>query len=304
VKSIIKGGASPAGLGDQGAQAEPVAAPKEKPPRQKTRIGVQKTLKLYVGGEFVRSESGRTLKAKSRRGDTMHVSRASRKDLREAVEKMRAAQPGWWKRTAYNRGQILYRLAEMLDDRASAFPTSGRDVEAAADRAVHHAGWTDKVTALLSTLNPVAQTYVNYSMVTPVGVVVAVPRPEDGLLGLVEAICAPLVMGDVVTVIVPAEKAELAIALAEALATSDVPAGVVNLLTGDVAELVGAANGHDDVDALYVAGGAVDAALRKASEEEAARMMRRLLWVDDASAPATPHQLSKLAEVKTVWMSS
>lgn len=269
-----------------------------------SRLKVQKTLKLFVGGEFVRSESGRTIATKSHRGEAMHVSRASRKDLRDTVEKMRAAQPGWWKRSAYNRGQILYRLGEILEDRAASLPTTEADVAAAVDRAVHHAGWTDKITALLSTLNPVAATYVNYSMVGPVGIVVAVPRAEDGLLGLVEALCAALVMGNTVTLVVPTERAELAIGLAEALATSDVPHAVVNILTGDVTEILGASNLHDDVDALYLAGGAVPEALVKDSETEAARMMRRILKVESAKEPASPHQLAKLAEVKTVWMSA
>jgi acyl-CoA reductase-like NAD-dependent aldehyde dehydrogenase len=268
------------------------------------RIRVQKTLKLYIGGEFPRSESGRTIAVRSKRGEPMNVSRASRKDLRETVEKMRAAQPGWWKRTAYNRGQILYRLAEILEDRASALPTTEADATAAADRAVFHAGWTDKITALLSSLNPVAGTYVNYSMIGPVGIVAAVPNPADGLLGMVEATCAALVMGNAVALFVPAENAELAIAFAEALATSDVPHGIVNILTGDLAELIGAADLHDDIDALYLAANTLPEKLVHASETEAARMMRRILTVPSAKEPATPHQLGKLAEVKTVWMSS
>lgn len=234
----------------------------------------------------------------------MHVSRASRKDLRETVEKMRAAQPGWWKRTAYNRGQILYRLAEILDDRAASLPTTEADAREAIDRAVHFAGWTDKIGALLSSLNPVAGAYVNYSMIGPVGVVCAVPHAGDGLTGLVEALSAALVMGNAVVLFVPTERAELAIALAEALATSDVPASVVNILTGDVAELVGAANGHDDIDAYYFAHGAISTELVKATEGDAARMMKRMLFVENAQQPATPHQLGKLAEVKTVWMST
>ena len=231
-------------LRPRGRPARAVALPGR---RVLSRLRVVKTLKLYVGGQFVRSESGRTISAQSHRGESMQVSRASRKDLRDTVELMRAAQPGWWKRSAYNRGQILYRLAEMLEDRSAVLPTTAEDVAAAVDRAVHHAGWTDKITALLSSLNPVATTYVNYSMLAPSGVVLAVPHAEDGLLGLVEATCASLVMGNAVVLVVPAERAELATAFAEALATSDVPAGMVNVLTGDVAELVGAANLHDDL---------------------------------------------------------
>lgn len=260
------------------------------------RVRVQKTLKLFIGGEFPRSESGRTLPVRTARGETMHVSRASRKDLREAVEKARAAQAGWWKKTAYNRGQILYRLGEMIEDKLQA--------PDAVDRAVHHAGWTDKITAVLSSLNPVAATYVNYSMVGPTGVVVAIPDPADGLVGLVEAVCGPLVMGNAVIVLIPASNAEIAIGLAECLATSDMPGGVVNFLTGDIDELLSAANVHDDIDALYMAEGGTTDAQRKTAEIEAATMMRRLLVVKGAATPATPLELQKLAEVKTVWMSS
>src|SRR5690606_30974276 len=228
----------------------------------------------------------------------MHVSRASRKDLRETVEKMRAAQPGWSKRTAYNRGQILYRLAEMLEDREASLPTTSQDVLGAVDRAVHHAGWSDKITALLSTLNPVATTYVNYSMIGPMGIIVAVPSPEDGLLGMVEATCATLVMGNAVALVLPSERAELGIAFAEALATSDVPAGVVNILTGDVAELIGATNLHDDVDGVYAVEGALTQEQLTAVETEAARMLRRVIRVPSAKAPATPVTLGRLSEVR------
>ncbi len=269
-----------------------------------SRLGIQKTLKMYVGGEFVRSESGRTLPIRSRSGEVMHVSRASRKDLRDTIEKMRAAQPGWWKRTAYNRGQILYRLAEILEDRGDSLPTSTEDRLAAVDRAVHFAGWTDKISALLSSLNPVGQAFVNYSMLGPVGLVVAVPHPKDGLLGMIEAIGAALATGNSVTLFVDGENAPLAIALSEALATSDVPAAIVNILTGDLAELLAAANLQDDLDALYLVKGSLSAELRKAIDEKGAQVMRRILEVESTERPASPHQLAKLMEVKTVWMST
>jgi len=268
------------------------------------RVPVQKTLKLYINGKFPRSESGRTIKSTSHRGEAMHVSHASRKDLRDTVEAARAALDTWGGLSAYNRGQILYRLAEILEDRASAFPAPAAEVEAAVDRVVHHAGWTDKITALLSTLNPVASAYVNYSLIQPVGVVVAAPDPKDGLLGLVEALCVALVMGDTVALVVPPENAERAVALAEALAVSDVPGGVVNVLTSEIAELMAQAARHDDIDALYVAGNALPDVLFEDAEKENARVMRRVLRVSGAKDPATPVQMQKLAEVKTVWMSS
>ncbi len=269
-----------------------------------TRLRIQKTLKLYIGGAFVRSESGRTSPTRSARGEAMHAARASRKDFRDTLGKARAAQKGWAGRTAYNRGQILYRLGEMLDDRAEALPTSPDDIAAAVDRAVFHAGWADKITALLSSLNPVGMAYVNYSMIRPMGIIAAFPDPADGLLGMVEALCAPLVMGNAVILVVPSERAELAVALAEALATSDVPGGVVNVLTTDVADLLPHVVTHDDLDCVYVAGAALSPAQLQAAQHEGAQVMRRLLQVGGAAQPAAPHDLQRLAEVKTVWMSS
>ncbi len=269
-----------------------------------SRVRIQKTLKLYINGAFPRSESGRVLPITSQRGEPMNVSHASRKDLRDTVEAARAAQEGWWEKTAYNRGQILYRLAEILEDRADALPGGLGAIAPAIDRIVHHAGWTDKITALLSTLNPVSGAYVNYSLIQPIGVVVAVPQPDEGWLGLVEALCAPLVMGNTVAILVPPSLAEIALALAEAVAVSDVPKGVVNLLTTDLEELIAQAVKHDDIDALYVVGDVLSGDLLKSVEENNARVMRRLLRVDTAKAPATPVQLQKLAEVKTVWMSA
>ena len=267
------------------------------------RLGIQKTLKLYINGKFPRSESGRTTPATSAAGGVIRVARASRKDLRDTILATRAAQPKWAGRTAYNRGQILYRLAEMLDSRVDSFPVPADDVVAASDRAVHHAGWTDKITAILSTLNPVAATYVNYSKIRPVGVVIAAPDPADGLLGMVEAICASAVMGNGTILLVDTSQAEAAIALAEALHTSDWPAGSVNVLTGDVPELLGHASKHDDVDVLYLAGDNADWE-RVMVDTEAARVLRRIVRVGRATQPATPFELQGLAEVQTVWMSA
>jgi acyl-CoA reductase-like NAD-dependent aldehyde dehydrogenase len=278
-----------------------MAAKKEGAP---ARLRVQKTLKLYVGGAFVRSESGRTLPVTSSRGEVMHVSQGSRKDLRDAMRTARKAQGGWAAKTAYNRGQILYRLAEMLEDRASVLPTSEADATAAVERAVFHAGWCDKITALLSTLNPVQQAFVNYSMIRPLGVVMAVPDPKDGLLGLVEATCDALVMGNSVIVLVPVETAELATSFAEALATSDVPGGVVNVITGDLPELLGAANALEDLDAIVAKRDVLGEKLATDVETKGAHVMRRLWWTRGAATPAEPWELQKLCEVKTVWMSS
>jgi acyl-CoA reductase-like NAD-dependent aldehyde dehydrogenase len=269
-----------------------------------SRLPVIKTLKLYVNGQFVRSESGRTIAVRSARGETMQVSRTSRKDLRDAVNAARAAQPGWAKRSAYNRGQILYRLGEMLEDRVSTFDIPVTDVHTATDRAIHHAGWTDKITALLSSVNPVASAHVNYSMIGATGVFVAVPHPADGLLGLVEATCAPLLMGNTVLLLVTPENAELATRYAEALATSDMPGGAVAVLTGELKEMITEVSRHDDLDGLLLFGDAADAELKKGAEIEGARVLRRIVQVGRADRALGPIDLSRLAEVKTVWMSS
>jgi acyl-CoA reductase-like NAD-dependent aldehyde dehydrogenase len=270
------------------------------------RLRVDKTLKMLVGGKFVRSESGRTmpiddLSQGSKR--TVNAPLGSRKDVRDAVKAARAAQPGWGAATAYNRGQVLYRLAEMLDDRLSTLPVKAEEAEAAIDRVIHHAGWTDKISAVLSTINPVAATYVNYSKVRPIGVVAAAPDAADGLLGLVEALCASAVMANATILLVPVRLAPVAVALSEALAVSDLPGGVVNVLTGDQDELLLHAAAHDDVDALYLAG-AAGTKVRARLDTEGARVMRRLLHAPSATTPASPFELGRLAEVQTVWMSA
>lgn len=268
------------------------------------RLRVQKTLKMYVNGKFVRSESGRVLPTTAADGTAMNASRASRKDLRDSIGANRKALAGWAGRSAYNRGQILYRLAEMMEGRGSTLPTSEADWTQAVDRVVHHAGWADKITAVLSTLNPVSAAYVNYSMVRPLGVVVAIPHPEDGLLGMVEALCDVLVMSNAGTLIVPIERAELAAALAECLHTSDLPGGTLNVLTGDLAELLPTVNIHDDIDGLLCAEGALTAEQWRTAQHDGAHVLRRLVQVPRASHAAGPDVLSRLSEVKTVWMSA
>jgi acyl-CoA reductase-like NAD-dependent aldehyde dehydrogenase len=238
-----------------------------------SRLRIQKTIKQYIGGKFVRSESGRTLPATSSRGEAMHVCQGSRKDLRNTVRIARTAAGSWGARSGF-------------------------------DRALYHAGWCDKVSALLSTVNPVQQAFVNYSMVRPLGIVFYAPDPKDGLLGMVDAVCNALVMGNSLILVVPVERAELGLALAEALHTSDVPGGVVNILTGDVAALVGVANIMEDLDAIVCAAGLLSKEDALAVETQAASVLRRIWWRGPATKPATPHELQKLAEIKTVWMSS
>lgn len=265
-----------------------------------SRLNVEKTLKQYINGKFVRSESGQVLPLETPNG-VIRVASGSRKDLREAIAAARKAQSGWAGRTAYNRGQILYRLGELIDGRSWGLPEG--HAESAADRCVHYAGWADKITQVLSTLNPVSGTFVNYSRIRPLGVVVAAPDPADGLLGLVEALCAGAVMGNGTVVLASVEAAEEAVALTECLHTSDWPAGVVNVLTGDVSALLGHASKHDDVDGLYLAGPWADHA-RAELNTEAARVMRRMLRMPGAGEPASPADLQQLSEVQTVWMSA
>ena len=269
-----------------------------------SRLRIQKTIKQYIGGKFVRSESGRTLPATSSRGEAMHVCQGSRRDLRNTMRIARSAAGGWGARSGFNRGQIIYRLAEMLEDRTSSLPTTEDDAIAAVERAVFFAGWCDKIGAILSTLNPVQQAYVNYSMIRPLGVVLVVPKPSDGLLGMVESVCNALIMGNSVIVLAPVERAELALAFAEALHTSDVPGGVVNIITGDVEALVGHANALNDLDAIVVPAGLLSQEAATAVAMEGARVLRRIWWTSGATIAAGPHQLQKLSEVKTVWMSS
>ncbi|MEQ1565213.1 MAG: aldehyde dehydrogenase family protein [Myxococcota bacterium] len=268
-----------------------------------SRLRVDKTLKMFVGNKFIRSESGRTMSIESGDGRPVNAPRASRKDLRDAIKTARAAQPGWAGATAYNRGQILYRLAEMLDDRLERLPTSADDAARAIERAIHFAGWSDKISAVLSSLNPVAATYVNYSKIRPLGVVCAAPEPTDGLLGMVEALSASAVMGNGTVLLCDVSTAPLAVALSEALATSDFPAGVVNVLTGSRDEMLTDASRHDDLDGLYVAGSS-GSSIRAALDTENARVMRRMLAVPGAAAAASPFELQRLCEVQTVWMSA
>jgi len=264
-----------------------------------SRLSIEKTVKQYVGGKFIRSESGRVMAQKGSDGRTVFVPHGSRKDLRDAVRVARKAQGAWAARTSYNRGQILYRLAEMLDSRP--LPTSEADAIAAVDRAVHHAGWSDKITALLSTVNPVSGTYVNYSRIRPLGVLVAAPAPADALLGMVEAACTSAVMGNAAILIVDASLGELAAAFAEALHTSDMPGGVINVLTGDAKELLAVASIHDDVDGLLLYGERPEL---PELQTEAAQVMRRIALRTSAAIPACPIELQQLAEVQTVWMSA
>jgi acyl-CoA reductase-like NAD-dependent aldehyde dehydrogenase len=259
-----------------------------------SRLPVRKTYKLYIGGAFPRSESGRTFEASGH-----NVARASRKDARDAVRAARSAFPGWSGLTAYNRGQILYRLAEMMEARAADLEAacSGRnEVEAAIDRAVWYAGWADKLPQVLGGSNPVAGPYFDFTVPEPTGVVAILAPTEPPLLGLVSRVLPALVGGNTVVAVAGETGAVAAVELAEALATSDFPGGSVNVLTGSVDELAPWLAGHMDVNAIDVTG--VDgstAELERAAAENVKRVVR--------SSPdaRSPWEIAGFLEFKTVW---
>jgi acyl-CoA reductase-like NAD-dependent aldehyde dehydrogenase len=258
------------------------------------RLPVKKTYKLFVGGAFPRSESGRTYEAEGQ-----NVARASRKDARDAVRAARAAQPGWASATAYNRGQVLYRLAEMVESRVSEFAElcSGRDeVERSIDRIVWYAGWADKLPQVLGGSNPVAGPYFNFTVPEPTGVVALLAPDEPPLLGLVSRLLPPIVGGNAVVAVASEQRPLAAIELAEAIATSDLPGGVVNLLTGFRAELAPVLASHMDVNAIDLAG--ADGAAPEL-EKLAAENVKRV--VHGRADVQSPWEIAGFLELKTVW---
>jgi acyl-CoA reductase-like NAD-dependent aldehyde dehydrogenase len=259
-----------------------------------TRLAVRKTYKLYIGGAFPRSESGRTIVVEG-----ANVARASRKDLRDAVRIARQAGNGWAGATAYNRGQVVYRLAEMMEDRRAALAatSSGKDeVDRAIDRVVWYAGWADKLAQVVGSSNAVAGPYFNFTIPEPTGVVGIVAPSEPPLLGLISRLIPALVGGNTAVVIAADAHPLCAIELAECVATADVPAGVVNILTGLRSELAPVLAAHMDVAALDLSGADGDAAeLERLGAENVKRIVRGV--VDRQS----PYEISALLELKTVW---
>jgi len=267
-------------------------------PARPARLAVRKTYKLFIGGAFPRSESGRTYLVN---GDNAAL--ASRKDVRDAVTAARKAQPKWAGATAYNRGQILYRAAEMLEGRRLEFVALGvpaAEVDAAIDRLVWYAGWSDKIAQVIGAANPVAGPYFNISAPEPTGVV-GVVAPAS-LLGLVSVVAPAIVTGNTVVVLAPGPQA--AITLAEVLATADLPGGVVNILTGHPSETAPWLASHDDVNALDLTGVA-DEDLAAELERAAAGNLKRVLRPSAAPADFTAdpglHPMTALLETKTVW---
>jgi acyl-CoA reductase-like NAD-dependent aldehyde dehydrogenase len=269
------------------------------------RIDVRKTPKLFLNGAFVRSESGRTIPVESD-GTTVNVARASKKDVRDAVRAARAALPGWSGKTAYNRGQILYRLSEMVETRRRAFGVNARELDASIDRIVWYAGWCDKMEQLLSSKNPVAGPHFNVSAPEPTGVVGIVAPAQPALLGLVSTVLPALCAGNAVIAIVPAENYAAATAFAEAIATADIPPGTVNVLTAEIEEAAQHVARHMDVNAISVWAG--DAALRRETEILSADNVKRTdvhaappprWWFGDEAQG--PQRIAAFMEIKTVW---
>ena len=278
------------------------------------RLRVRKTYKLYIGGAFPRSESGRSYPVASPVGELLaHAAQASRKDVRDAVVAARKAFPGWSGATAYNRGQVLYRIAEMLDGRREQFAAEVRaaeggsaaaavaTVEHAIDRWVWYAGWADKYAQVTGSANPVAGPYFNFSLPEPTGVVGALAPQESSLLGLVSVVAPIITTGNTTVIVASRERPLPAVSLTEVLATSDLPGGVVNLLTGFPAELAPWLASHRDVNAIDLTG--VDPADRPALQQAAADNVKRVFAPADQDWQPDPStaRLAAFVETKTVW---
>jgi acyl-CoA reductase-like NAD-dependent aldehyde dehydrogenase len=288
------------------------------PDRMPERLSVRKTYKLYIGGAFPRSESGRSFPVTTVDGQFLaNAAQASRKDARDAVVAARKAVPAWAGATAYNRGQVLYRVAEMLEGRRAQFVTevaasegvadavAEATVDAAIDRWVWYAGWTDKIAQVAGSTNPVAGPYFDFSVPEPTGVVAVLAPQASSLLGLV-SVLAPVVAGGNTAVVVAAQRRPLpAITLAEVLATSDLPGGVVNLLTGFTRELAPWLAAHRDVNAIDLTGADADqhAELERLAADTVKRVLRGPYDGAEPDWTADPgiRRLTAFLETKTVW---
>lgn len=307
---------------EPGAAPEPAAHDAAPAADSATRVSVRKAYKMFVDGAFVRSESGRYTQVPEHEGSggsviKENIPRASRKDGRDAVVAARRAWDGWSARTAFNRGQILYRLAEMLDARqdelARALARGGldagaarREVLATIDRAIAYAGWSDKYQSLFSSLNPVSGPHFDFTLPEPVGVVVIAAPARPALLGLAGSILPVIVGGNTCVVLASEVDPRAAITFSEALATSDLPAGVVNILTGPVAEVLPHLAKHMEVAALDLHG--LAPALQKSVEIDAAGSVKRVraralpedAWFD-AKVTESPRWIERFVEMKTIW---
>ena len=274
------------------------------------RAVVAKTYKLYLGGKFARSESGRSDPATDHAGDHVgNVPRSSRKDVRDAVKAARGAQAGWAGRTAYNRGQVLYRFAEALESRSdelaraavahqdSALAAARQELGEAVDTLVHYAGWTDKLAAVMGGINPVAAPYLSFSVPEPTGVVAVLAPDEPDLLGLVREIAPALAAGNTVVAVVSRRWPLRALDLGEVAGVSDVPGGTLNLLSGRIDELLAPLCGHRDVNAIVDASG--DPERAATIDELAAETVKRVSRPDAGGSSLA--RLEALTELKTAW---
>lgn len=279
------------------------------------RIPVLKTYKLYIGGAFPRTESGRYFILEDKAGKPLaNVCLASRKDFRNAVVAARKAQQGWASKSAYNRGQILYRIAEMLEGRKDQFihelMTTGytknkaeNEVYAAIDRFIYFAGWSDKYQQIFGTINPVASAHFNFSVPEPTGVVSAIAPDSYPLISLATMISSVIVGGNTLVILTSEKNPISGISLAEVIQTSDVPAGVVNILTGKKEELVSHFSSHMDINAIWYAN--EDESLRKIIQEKASLNVKRVSfksykdWLKEEAE--NPYLIQEFEEIKTTW---
>jgi len=279
------------------------------------RLSVLKTYKLYIGGSFPRTESGRFFPVKDGSGNLVaNMCQGSRKDFRNAVGTARKAQPAWAGRAAFNRGQILYRIAEMLEGRRAQFieelqqtgasaSEAQAEVHLSIDRLVYYAGWCDKYQQIFSAVNPVASSHFNFSVPEPTGVVSAFAPEGNGLLGLVSVIAPVITGGNTIVVLASSKHPMAAISFAEVLKTSDVPGGVVNILTGFRDELLGHFSSHMDVNAMVLTD--ADAEQVQTAQENATENVKRIVlwkyndWRSDEAQ--SPYLIQDTQEIKTTW---
>ncbi len=283
--------------------------------RAKQRLAVAKTYKIYINGKFPRTESGRYFPLEDRKGNVIaNICRGSRKDFRNAVVAARKAQPGWAKASAYLRGQILYRIAEMLEGRRDQFiaelslqgiahRTAEKEVDGSIDRLIYFAGWSDKYQQVFSSVNPVSSSHFNFSVLEPTGVVSILAPERSGLIGLISNI-APAIVGGNTCVVLASESLPLcAVSFAEVLHAADVPAGVVNILTGYRSELTEHFASHMDVNAVIYCDGdkKVAVVIQEAAAENIKHVVRRtkINWSD--KTVQHPYLIRDTQEIKTVW---
>ena len=280
-----------------------------------SRIDVLKTYKIFIGGKFPRTESGRYFHMKNTKGDLLaNMCLSSRKDFRNAVVSARKAQESWANATTLNRGQILYRIAEMMEGRKSQFieqlqstgstlSTAQKEVVISIDRLIYYAGWSDKFQQIFSTVNPVASNHFNFSTLEPTGVVSIIAPNENPLLGMISLIAPTIVGGNTAVILASATNPLVAISLAEVINTSDVPAGVVNVLTGDREELLPQFASHKDVNSIIYCGNKKEEL--KVVEEMATENLKRVStyrrknWKLRNSQ--SPYFIEKCQEIKTIW---